>query len=215
VTAAVTAHHPVHRASEPHFTPVPPPVPRDPAQPDHRWADRWPLRSYLALGAHDTAPGSARAHVGAVLWEWNLTAISDECRLIVSEMITNAVISTQEHQCPDDPVRLWMLGNPGTAVLFLVWDATRRAPQRRTPDPEAEHGHGLEIVAALSTRWGYYHPDQYPGVWRRSRCPWRPVAASLTVSVAPIRRVRETRGDGRRHRGHEEMAAALPAISWR
>ena len=52
-------------------------------------------------------------------------------------------------------------------------------------------------------------------VCRRSRCPWQPVAASLTVSMAPIRRVRETRGGGRRHRGHEEMAAALPAISWR
>ena len=163
MTAPVTAHHPARRASEPHFTPAPPPVPRDPAQPDHQWADRWPLRSYLALGAHDTAPGSARAHVGAVLWEWNLDAITDECRLIVSEMTTNAVISTQEHQRPDEPVRLWMLGNPGTAALFLIWDITRRTPQRRTPGPDAEHGRGLEIVDTLSTRWGYYHPDQYPG----------------------------------------------------
>ena len=37
-----------------------------------------------------------------------------------------------------------------------------------------------------------------------------PVAASLTVSMAPVRRVRETRGGGRRHRGHEEMAAGPP-----
>ena len=159
----MTAHHPAHRASEPYFTPAPPPVPRDPAQPDHTWAGRWPLRSYLELGALATAPGSARAHAGAVLWEWHLTAISDECLIIVSEMMTNAVISAQEHQRPDDPVRLWMLGRPGTAALFLVWDITRRAPERRAADPEAEHGRGLALVDALSTRWGYYHPDQYPG----------------------------------------------------
>lgn len=39
-------------------------------------------------------------------------------------------------------------------------------------------------------------------VRRRSPCPRRAVFASLTVSVGVIRRFRETRGDGRRHRGH-------------
>src|ERR1700722_14506659 len=49
-------------APVPHFTPVPPM-----ARPDHNWLNRWPLRSYLELGALDIAPGSARAHVGAVV----------------------------------------------------------------------------------------------------------------------------------------------------
>jgi len=51
-------------------------------------------------------------------------------------------------------------------------------------------------------------------VRRRCRCPLRAVFASLTLSIGVIWRVRQTRGDGRRHRGHEEMAAAFPVIAW-
>jgi hypothetical protein len=175
------AHPAAHRAHEPRFAPR---VPRDPAAPDHRWADRWPLRSYLELAALDTAPGSARAHAGAVLWEWKLSAISDECALIVSEMLTNAVLSTRAHYRPD-PVRLWMLGSSGASALFLVWDATEPAPVRRVTTPDAEHGRGLDIVNTLSARWGYYHPAEYPGgkvVWAlmRPEAPGRFTPAGST-----------------------------------
>lgn len=160
------AHPAAHRDREPRFTPAPP-VPRDPAAPGHQWADRWPLLSYLELAALPTAPGSARAHVGAVLWEWSLSAISDECALIVSELMTNAVTFTREHQRPA-PVRLWMLGSRGTSALFIVWDAGRPAPVRRAATPDAEHGRGLEIVGILSAQWGYYHPAEHPG----GKCVW-------------------------------------------
>ena len=174
-TAIMPAHPEAHRNGEPRFTPAPPPVPRDPAAPGHQWAERWPLRSYLALAALDTAPASARAHAGAVLWEWDLSAISDDCTLIVSELMTNAVTFTQEHHRPE-PVRLWMLGTRGQSVLILVWDATRPAPVRRVATPDAEHGRGLEIVGVLSARWGFYHPAEYPG----GKCVW-----SLITPEAP------------------------------
>jgi anti-sigma regulatory factor (Ser/Thr protein kinase) len=163
----VTAPTPAHRAHMPRFTPVPPPVPSDPAALDHRWPDRWPLRSYLELAALLTAPGSARAHAGAVLWEWGLGAIGDVATLIVSELVTNAVSATQAaHR--SEPVRMWMLGSRGASVLFLVWDATDPAPVRRVASPDAEHGRGLDIVDALSARWGSYYPDGQHGgkiVW--------------------------------------------------
>jgi anti-sigma regulatory factor (Ser/Thr protein kinase) len=163
----VTAPTPAHRAHTPRFTPVPPPVPRDPAAPDHRWPDRWPLRSYLELAALETAPGSARAHARAVLWEWGLDAIGDVAALIVSELVTNAVFATQAAHRPE-PVRMWMLGSTGASALFLIWDATDPAPVRRVTTPDAEHGRGLDIVDALSARWGTYRSDGYPGgkiVW--------------------------------------------------
>jgi hypothetical protein len=171
VTAIMPAHpvHPAHRAHVPRYTPAPPPVPRDPAAPGHRWPDSWPLRSYLELAALDTAPGSARAHAGAVLWEWNLAGIRDEAALIVSELVTNAMLSTQAAPLPARaPVRMWMLGSAGASVLFLVWDATEPAPVRRVTTPDAEHGRGLTLVDALSARWGYYHPADRPygkAVW--------------------------------------------------
>jgi hypothetical protein len=166
VTAIMPAH-PAHPAHVPRYAPAPPPVPRDPAAPGHRWPGSWPLRSYLELAALDTAPGCARAHAGAVLWEWKLDAIGHEAALIVSELVTNAMLSTQAARSPD-PVRMWMLGRTGASVLFLVWDATMPAPVRRVTTPDAERGRGLDIVAALSARWGYYHPADYPG----GKCVW-------------------------------------------
>ena len=152
---------PTHSAPVPRFTPTPPPVPRDPAAPDHGWADCWPLRSYLELAALDTAPGSARAHASAVLWEWELADITDDAAMVVSELVTNAMLSTQATRLPD-PVRMWMLGRRRASVLFLIWDATDPAPVRRVTTPDADHGRGLDIVDALSTRWGTYYPDEHP-----------------------------------------------------
>jgi hypothetical protein len=141
-----------------------------PARPDHGWLRRWPLRSYLELGALDTAPGSARAHAGAVVWEWGLGDVEDDACLIVSELVTNAVLSARPARRPD-PVRMWMLGS-GAGVLFLVWDATMAAPVRRAAAPDAEHGRGLNIVDALSARWGSYHAGGRLGgkvVWAVAR----------------------------------------------
>ena len=176
---------PAHSGPAPRFTPAPP-MPRDPRRPDGGWLGRWPLRSCLELGALDTAPGSARAHVGAVLWEWELGDIEDDACLIVSELVTNAVLSTREARLPD-PVRMWMLGS-GAGVLFLVWDATMAAPVRRAAAPDAEHGRGLNIVDALSARWGAYHPGGDLGgkvVWAVAAAPARWRAPALPARLTP------------------------------
>jgi hypothetical protein len=53
---------------------------------------RWPLVSALPpLGALTSAPASARAHVGAVLPGWHLDDLTDACRAVVSELVTNAL----------------------------------------------------------------------------------------------------------------------------
>lgn len=144
-----------------------PPIPHDPAAADCGWAGRWPRRSYLELAALDTAPGCARDHARAVLWEWGLGAAGDEAALVVSEIVTNAVLSTRAHRHPA-PVLMWMLSDRAR-VLFLVWDATMPAPVLGDATPEAEHGRGLTIVEALSSCWGWYRlGDERPGgkvVW--------------------------------------------------
>src|ERR1700733_12165068 len=142
-------------------------IPRDPAARDHGWPDRWPHRTQLELAALDTAPACGRAHVGAVLHEWQASPdLTDTAVLVASELLTNAVLSTQAHDCPD-PVRLWMLGN-GSSVLLLTWDATMPAPVLAATAPDGERGRGLALVAALCDRWGFYYPVEHPGgkvVW--------------------------------------------------
>ena len=170
---SVTVTTPAHSAHAPRSTPAPPPPPRDPG---HHWPDSWPLRSYLELAALDTAPGSARAHAAALLWEWRLAAISDEAALIVSELVTNAVFATRAARIPA-PIRLWTLGTLGASALFLVWDATAPPPVRRDAAPDAEHGRGLTLVDALSATWGHYHPAEPP----HGKCVWATLRAAPTT----------------------------------
>jgi hypothetical protein len=156
------------------------------ARPDHNWPDRWPLRSYLELAALDTAPGSARAHVGAVLREWGIGDIADDACLIVSELITNAVFSTRD-ACRTDPVRIWMMAGSGAGVLFLIWDSTTPAPVRRVTTPDAEHGRGLNIVEAVSAGWGSYHANGHLGgkvVWAIAG----PAPTDRPIPALPVRR---------------------------
>jgi anti-sigma regulatory factor (Ser/Thr protein kinase) len=167
-------------APGPQFTPAPA-MPRDPQARDHGWLGRWPLRSYLELGALDTAPGTARAHVGAVLREWGLGGITDDACLIVSELTTNAVTATRDADSTE-PVRIWVLADTGAGVLFLVWDATMPAPVLRVPTLDAEHGRGLTIVEAISARWGSY----LAGGQASGKVVWALVRPAPAVRRAPL-----------------------------
>ena len=84
----------------------------------------------------------------------------DVTALIVTELMTNAIATTQEHGLYA-PVRLWMLSDQ-RSVLLLVWDATVPAPVLRDATPDAENGRGLKLVNDLSETWGYYHPAEQP-----------------------------------------------------
>jgi anti-sigma regulatory factor (Ser/Thr protein kinase) len=157
-TAKIGPDHP----NAPRFTPTHADcIPRDPAARDPQWPDHWPLRTHLELAPLDTAPGSARAHVTAVLREWKASGDAvDDGAAVVTELIMNAVETTWKHGLYV-PVRLWMLGDQASALL-LVWDVTDPAPVLRDSTPDAEHGRGLHMVNGLSQRWGYYHPGEQP-----------------------------------------------------
>lgn len=165
--------------------PAPGSLPRDPVAREHRWPERWWLRTHLELAALDTAPGSARAHVRAVLREWHAGGDAAEiAALVVSELLTNAVESTWEHRRVD-PVRLWVLGD-GSSVLFLVWDATVRPPVLAAPAPGDEHGRGLTLVDSRCERWGHYYPGEQPFgkvVWALLRAAASPPGSAITRTL--------------------------------
>jgi anti-sigma regulatory factor (Ser/Thr protein kinase) len=115
---------------------------------------RWPLRSFLELGALPSAVPCARLHTRQLLWEWQLTDLGDDTELLVSELVTNAVYITQA-DARNAPVRLWLLAGRAR-LLLLVWDASPLPPVRVSPTADAENGRGLLLVETLSTRWGHF-----------------------------------------------------------
>ncbi len=125
---------------------------------------RWPLRSFLELGALPSAVPCARLHTRQLLWEWGHTAISQNAELLVSEIVTNAIQIT-EVDARTTPVRLWLLADRAL-VLLAVWDASPLPPMRVSIGDDAENGRGLLLVETLSTRWDHFpHHSGGKVVW--------------------------------------------------
>jgi hypothetical protein len=53
----------------------------------------------------------------------------------------------------------------GADVLIEVRDRATYQPRKLRPDEDDEHGRGLQIVAALSSRWGTRPTEHGKAVW--------------------------------------------------
>ncbi|WP_307806612.1 ATP-binding protein [Streptomyces sp. FH025] len=135
--------------------------------------------SQLALADTPNAVGWARRHAADVLHSWQAPPdIIDTARLIVSELITNAIRHTRADEevspySPLSPVRtvtltLWL---ERERLFILVHDNDRRPPVVKAVGEDAESGRGVFLVEALSEKWGYYYPPESAGkvVWSELR----------------------------------------------
>ena len=85
-------------------------------------------------------------------------ALVADAALATSELVTNAVV----HGRPPIELRLRL---EGTEVLVEVRDRATYQPRKLRPDETDEHGRGLQIVAALATRWGTRPTEHGKAVW--------------------------------------------------
>jgi len=115
----------------------------------------WPLHHTLVFGALDSAVPSARAHVRQLLREWGQAELDEDVSVVISELVTNAVVASAELRPAVAPVLVW-LGSDRHRVLLAVADASLRPPMRLPLGPYAYGGRGLALVEALSSRWGWY-----------------------------------------------------------
>jgi hypothetical protein len=132
----------------------------------------WPLRSYLELAALPTVPSCARMHAGVMLAEWELAVPRDDTELVVSELTTNALDASPAAGETRAVIRLWLLSD-ATRLVIVVWDASRKPPQLTGALLLDEHGRGLNIVATLSSDWGWFSCPDMDGkcVWAVIRKP--------------------------------------------
>lgn len=138
---------------------------------------RWPLRSYLELGALPTAVPCTRLHARQVLWEWGMKTVAETVELVVSELVTNALRASSDigrkptsydAQGRFKFIRL-QLTSDKRQVLVEVWDGNPQPPTPQglgaggIPALGEESGRGLFLVEAVSVRWGYHCPAVEPG----------------------------------------------------
>jgi hypothetical protein len=144
----------------------------------------WPFISYLEFDALPTAPSCARLHARARLAEWGLAILSSGAELVVSELTTNAVEACGALGADLALIRMWLLSD-ASRVVIVVWDGNRQPPLLTEAPVTAENGRGLQIVAAVSSGWGWYGRSDMGG-----KCVWavfrKPPAELVDQTIAGI-----------------------------
>ncbi|MGH8823338.1 MAG: ATP-binding protein [Jiangellaceae bacterium] len=109
-----------------------------------------------------TDPGEVprvRRLVGGTLHSWGLTGAQDVTLLLVSELVTNAL----HHGLP--PLELRLSADDGCVRVEVFDAAGDHEPALEFPPLDAVHGRGIEIVAALASRWGSAPAPMGKVVW--------------------------------------------------
>ena len=105
------------------------------------------LRVRAELAGEPLSVREARRLVARTLREWSLEHLEESATLLVSEVVTNAVLHARTAVCIEVERR--------AAVLRVtVADGSPRTPQRRRHELSAGTGRGLGLLATLATDWG-------------------------------------------------------------
>jgi serine phosphatase RsbU (regulator of sigma subunit)/anti-sigma regulatory factor (Ser/Thr protein kinase) len=102
----------------------------------------------------------ARRHVGWVLEDWGMEDLVEPAALLVSELVTNAVV----HVGADIRLRVQRLPE-GVRVTVFDGNSDTVAARRRAVPPESPSGRGLLIVDNVSDRWGVEPSRSGKQVW--------------------------------------------------
>ncbi len=98
---------------------------------------------------------AARTTVGGVLSRLGAdSAIIDDARLVVSELLGNAL--RHARPLPDGTIQVGLRVEADTVRLFVVDGGSPTLPTLLNPPPLALGGRGLSIVRTLTRDWGVH-----------------------------------------------------------
>ncbi|MCQ8191600.1 SpoIIE family protein phosphatase [Streptomyces rugosispiralis] len=123
--------------------------------PDHIAA--WPLSE------GPIAAGEARDHVRDQLTHWELGPLTPTAELLVSELVGNAIRHGK------GPIGLRLLRGEG--LICEVTDGSLTTPRIRHASETDEGGRGLQLVSALSQRWGTRYTSNGKCIWTEQPLP--------------------------------------------
>jgi anti-sigma regulatory factor (Ser/Thr protein kinase) len=122
-------------------------------------------RAALAFTADPEAAGRSRAFAAEVCAQWSLRTIIDDVVLLVSELVTNAVVHARTNA-------ELQLARGGGMLSIAVADHSPTLPQTRSGEPLAAGGRGLLLVTGLAETVGSYRTaDGSKVVWCALRLP--------------------------------------------
>jgi hypothetical protein len=122
-----------------------------------------PTRLRLGLSPVDSAAATARRMVDRAVAQWGLPALRDTARLVVTELVSNAV--RHGTAAATSAVEVTLARQAGT-VYVSVRDRSHRLPRPGGPVPATvEGGRGLLVVGIMSRAWGATPTPDGKVVW--------------------------------------------------
>ncbi|MDX6348197.1 MAG: hypothetical protein QOF84_2987 [Streptomyces sp.] len=104
----------------------------------------------------------ARHEIRAVLHDWQVADHVDVAMLLVSELLTNVLLHTDENAL----LTARLLGMPGGRRLRIdVHDRNDNMPHRRSPGEMASSGRGLLLTETLADAWGVEPRGDGKAIW--------------------------------------------------
>jgi hypothetical protein len=117
----------------------------------------WPLPE------HPRAAALARNHVRRQLSAWGLDELTMSTELLVSELVGNVVRHAK------GPIALRLVRS--RCLTCEVSDGSPTTPRIRRASETDEGGRGLQLVAALSQRWGTRYTPEGKCIWTEQALP--------------------------------------------
>jgi anti-sigma regulatory factor (Ser/Thr protein kinase) len=113
------------------------------------------------------------------LREWGFPQFTETAELVISELMTNAVMAATDPEARLGNAQRWngvpvvrlRLVSDTTRVVIEVWDTNPQTPMAEQPELDDESGRGLMLVDAVCEGWGWTVPDGWYGkvVWAELR----------------------------------------------
>ena len=118
------------------------------------------LRARVDVPADAFGPTMARRLVVATTVGWGLASLSADAELVVSELVTNALL----HAPGPESFELCVVRRPGGIRLELA-DGSSIAPVIRELEDGRPGGRGLRIVQTIAVAWGHDEEGGGKRVW--------------------------------------------------
>jgi anti-sigma regulatory factor (Ser/Thr protein kinase) len=123
-----------------------------------------PIEASTTLAADTGSAAAARRFTVEVLLQWEAADLVDTATLLVSELVTNAVLHARS-------ASELVLRRSGDRLRFEISDTSAAAPTRRSYSADAGTGRGMMLVEALAVRWGSERDGEGKRVWFELELP--------------------------------------------
>lgn len=108
--------------------------------------------------------GRARRAARTMLTDWRLEPLVEDVDLVVSELVTNALLHSGDADGAADPIR-FELDLRGRTLTCRVVDSSPLPPRPEEAAETAESGRGLILVEALASAWDWEDVPEGKSVW--------------------------------------------------